>query len=161
MDGVTLRRDTATAGEIEAHLRECSADFVPPLENRVDLPSYAEKLCAAATTGEAWQADGLVGLIAYYLNEDTAVAFISSVSTLARVRRYGLARKLLTIVLDEIDGAGYVRTELEVDNQNAAALRLYRALGFEEVGAAGCTLRLARPRAAHLQIQEGERHVEE
>jgi ribosomal protein S18 acetylase RimI-like enzyme len=150
---VTFRQDAATATEIEQHLQECSADFCPPLESRVDLPTYAAKLRKAATTCEAWHGQDLVGLIAYYRNDATGVAFITSVSTSAQFRRSGLARALLAQVLLDVDRAGYSRTELEVDSNNIAALGLYRSVGFAHVEAAegaeatkgdGRTVRLAR-----------------
>lgn len=167
MDGVTFNQDAATASEIELHLQECSDDFVPPLASRVDLPAYAAKLRAAATTCEAWHGGKLAGLIAYYRNDATGVAFITSVSTSAQFRRSGLGRALLTRVLADVDGAGYGRTELEVGSDNSAAIGLYRSVGFAQVEAAeGAeatsgsegTVRLAREKqAATATRDDGER----
>jgi ribosomal protein S18 acetylase RimI-like enzyme len=146
MDGVIFRQDTAGATEIELHLRDCSPDFSPPLESRVELSAYAAKLRAAATTCEAWHDQNLVGLVAYYRNDATGVAFVTSVSTSARFRRSGLARALLTQALLDVDEAGYSRTELEVASDNDAALSLYRSVGFAEVKTTGCTAQMARLR---------------
>lgn len=145
---MTFRQDTATAADIESHLRECSNDFSPPLEGRVDLPAYAAKLRLAATTCEAWHAQDLVGLIAYYRNDATGVAFITSVSTSPRFRGFGLARTLLTQALLDVDEAGYSCTELEVGSDNDAALNLYRSVGFAEIEAAEGSGRMARLRRA-------------
>lgn len=142
---MTFRQDAATAADIEIHLRECSADFSPPLDTRVDLPTYATKLRTAATTCEAWHEEHLVGLIAYYRNDDTGVAFITSVSTSARFRRSGLARILLTQVLLDVDESGYSRTDLEVNSDNSAAIELYESVGFAEVEARGSAARMTRP----------------
>jgi ribosomal protein S18 acetylase RimI-like enzyme len=152
---VIFRKDTAAAADIELHLRECSADFSPPLESRVDLSAYAGKLRTAATTCEAWYEQDLVGLIAYYRNDDTGVAFITSVSTSAHFRRSGLARALLTQALLDVDGAGYSRTELEVDTRNVAALSLYRSVGFAEVEATGGTAGMARLSRAKQSAARG------
>jgi len=148
MDGVSIRQDTASADEIVSHLSECSADFVPPLASRVDLPTYAAKLRAAATTYEAWHGPDLVGLIAVYRNATTRAAFITSVSTSTRYRRSGLARSLLTEALQQLDVTGYGPTELEVDSQSDAAVGLYRSLDFTEAEVTGSTVRMTR--GSHL-----------
>lgn len=144
MDGLNFRQGSATAAEIESHLKACSADFSPPLESRVDLPTYAAKLRTAATTYEAWHQHDLVGLIAIYRNDVTRDAFITSVSTSAHFRRSGLARKLLTQALLDLDRDGYSPTELEVDRHSDAAVGLYRSIGFTEVEVTGRTLRMTR-----------------
>lgn len=144
MDGVTFRQGAATAGDIEAHLRICSGDFLPPLDSRVDLPAYAAKLHSAAKTYEAWHEEDLVGLIAIYRDDASRVAFISSVSTTAPFRRSGLARALLTQVLVHLARDGYGPVELEVDSRSDAARNLYRSLDFIEVEEAGGTIRMSR-----------------
>lgn len=151
-----FRQDTASAADIELHLQECSADFSPPLASRVDLSTYAAKLRAAATTCEAWHDQYLVGLIAYYRNDVTGVAFITSVSTAARFRRSGLARTLITQALLDVDEAGYSRTELEVASDNDAALSLYRSVGFTEVRATGCAAQMARLTRARRSAARNE-----
>jgi len=49
-------------------------------------------------------------------------------------RRQGIARALLTEALARVRTQGVVVVWLEVRPSNAAALALYRAFGFEEVG---------------------------
>jgi ribosomal-protein-alanine N-acetyltransferase len=49
-------------------------------------------------------------------------------------RRRGLGRDLLIAVIAHAHAAGCDRVELEVAARNFAALRLYRELGFAEVG---------------------------
>jgi ribosomal protein S18 acetylase RimI-like enzyme len=156
MDRLIFRQGTATAADIESHLRACSADFSPPLEDRVDLPMYASKLSAAATTYEAWDGEELVGLIALYRNDATGFAFITSVSTVARYRRSGLARTLLGHALADLDGSGARQVELEVDSRSEAAISLYQSANFEKVSVSGSTVRMSRPGRA-----SGSRGTEE
>ncbi len=49
-------------------------------------------------------------------------------------RRRGLGRQLMDAVLRELHGARAEALFLEVDEGNAAAIRLYRQLGFADVG---------------------------
>lgn len=144
MDDVTFRRGTAAAADIETHLRICSADFWPPLDSRVDIRAYSAKLHSAATTYEAWHERDLVGLIAIYRNDDSGVAFVSSVSTTSTFRRSGLARELLSEALVHLDRDGYGPVELEVDSRSTAARNLYRSLDFIEVEETGGTIRMSR-----------------
>lgn len=146
MDRVTLARDTATATEIEAHLRACSDDFLPPLATRVDITGYAAKLHSYASNYEAWHERELVALVSVYRDEGTRTAFVSSVSSVASFRGRGLARTLLTQALDHVDRAGLGPVDLDVDGRSSAALGLYRSMGFAEVARTGTTLRLSRAR---------------
>lgn len=61
-------------------------------------------------------------------------AEILSVAVASGQRRRGLAHALMTRHLDGLAAAGIERVHLEVDAQNAAALALYRRLGFVETG---------------------------
>lgn len=144
MVNVTYQQSSATLADIETHLQICSADFLPPLESRVDLQAYAAKLHSNAITYEAWHKRHLVGLIALYRNDATKVAFISSVSTTAPFRRYGLARTLLTRALMHLERDGYRSVELEVDHRSDAARRLYQSFDFVERQEDDGTIRMCR-----------------
>lgn len=61
-------------------------------------------------------------------------AEILSVAIARGWRKRGLAGRLLTLHLRRLAGLGVGRVFLEVDEGNAAALRLYRRAGFREVG---------------------------
>ena len=61
-------------------------------------------------------------------------AEILSVAVNARQRGRGLARNLLTLHLRRLAGLGARTVFLEVDENNAPALRLYDRAGFREVG---------------------------
>ena len=52
----------------------------------------------------------------------------------AAARRHGIGRKLLDVHLPRLGRHGVKQVFLEVGETNMAALRLYKRLGFEEVG---------------------------
>jgi ribosomal-protein-alanine N-acetyltransferase len=79
-----------------------------------------------ATTGGR-----LSGFIMSRRVEDEAE--ILSVAVAARSQGRGLARDLLTLHLRRLAGLGVRAVFLEVDEHNAAALRLYDRAGFREV----------------------------
>lgn len=128
-------RDRATPTQIEHHLREVDAHFVPPLSSRVRLDAYAAKLHARAARFEAWDDTELVGLVAMYCNDESrGVAFISNVSVLKNWRGRGVADLLLKSAIAYAASQHVAFVELEVDARNAPAVRRYKALGFESSG---------------------------
>ena len=73
----------------------------------------------------------LAGFIMSRVVEDEAE--ILSVAVAGRERGRGLARRLLNLHLRRLAGLGARAVFLEVDEHNAAAIRLYRRAGFHEV----------------------------
>jgi ribosomal-protein-alanine N-acetyltransferase len=61
-------------------------------------------------------------------------AHILNVCVRAEYRCHGLARKLLLYLIDRARSAGMYEAFLEVRPSNTIAARLYRSLGFEQVG---------------------------
>jgi ribosomal-protein-alanine N-acetyltransferase len=59
---------------------------------------------------------------------------LENVAVLAEFRRRGTARALVTQLLSEARQAGAERLLLEVRASNVAALELYRAMGFHQLG---------------------------
>jgi ribosomal-protein-alanine N-acetyltransferase len=72
-----------------------------------------------------------MGFIMSRLVEDEAE--ILSVAVAARAQGRGLARNLLTLHLRRLAGLGCRTLFLEVDEHNAAALKLYDRAGFGEI----------------------------
>ena len=61
-------------------------------------------------------------------------AEILTIGVLDRARQSGLGRSLLAAACDEASKHGAVEIFLDVDAQNAPALALYSAAGFQKVG---------------------------
>jgi ribosomal-protein-alanine N-acetyltransferase len=72
-------------------------------------------------------------------------AEILTIATDPAERRNGIARRLLTAILEALSGGGVTALFLEVGVTNQAALALYKSLGFVEVGR----------RAAYYQHTDG------
>lgn len=73
----------ASESEIAGHLKQCDADFVPPLSSRVEIKDYAQKIANKATRFEAWSDGTMVGLVAAYYNDhENRLVYITSVSVL-------------------------------------------------------------------------------
>lgn len=74
------------------------------------------------------------GFVAFYCNDKmTKRAFITSVLVDPRDRGLGIARALVTCVLDLVRRRGFTSCRLEVAAENTAACAMYRHLGFHIV----------------------------
>lgn len=143
---MNLQFDTnrSDAGAVEAHLRACDAQFVPPLSARVDLAAYGAKLVSQAILFEAWSGNHLVGLVAGYANDPKRQdSFITNVSVLPEWHGKGIAKRLLGTFVDHARVAGFARVVLSVDARNQPARALYRNHGFTDGPGNGTTLEMA------------------
>lgn len=133
---------TASVGDIHEHLLACDKFFQPPLSDRLDIGEYAEKLKTKAQNFEAWQAERLVGLVAVYINRQSGVAFISSVSTLPGFEGKGIASGLLELAFEHSYAMGCREAALEVSRHAHGAIALYSKLGFSATTDSGESLPL-------------------
>jgi ribosomal protein S18 acetylase RimI-like enzyme len=125
--------DESSEAQVLEHLRACSSNFVPPLDTRIDVKSYAAKLVAHARRFEAWRDTSLVGLIAAYFNQSERSCFVTNVSVTPAEQRKGIAALLLDQCLAAATNAGLATTRLEVSTGAIGARRLYESRGFAVV----------------------------
>lgn len=77
-------------------------------------------------------ADGLTGFA--YVNRTANISRVGGMGVVPAARRAGVARRLLTRLLEEAQTRGDQAMVLEVIEQNPAAHRLYAQQGFRETG---------------------------
>lgn len=122
----------ASAAQIADHLLRCDVDFVPPLSGRVEINDYARKIESKATRFEAWSDGTLVGLVAAYCNDqESRIAYITSVSVLRAWTGKGIAARLMSQCIEHAKASGMRQISLEVGGDNAPAIKLYKKSGFE------------------------------
>jgi ribosomal protein S18 acetylase RimI-like enzyme/SAM-dependent methyltransferase len=148
----------ASPAEIALHLIECSAAFVPPLAGRIDIAEYAAKLAERAVRFEAWDGMGVVGLVAAY--DGGSNVFISNVSVAPGFRGQGIAKTLLRTCLQQMASAPRRRIQLEVNQGNAAAIRLYESMGFQIASRTGEQVYMERDGAGEA-MSTGRNYDEE
>jgi ribosomal protein S18 acetylase RimI-like enzyme len=132
---VKFGQNEASEAEIARHLQRCDSGFTPPLSKRVDIGDYASKIASNAVRFEAWSGPELIGLVAAYCNDaKRRAAFVTSVSVIGAWQGRGLASRLMNRCVSHARTHGFRRIELDVVDQNAAALKLYEKTGFVKVG---------------------------
>ena len=60
-------------------------------------------------------------------------AEVMKIATLEKYRRQGIARVMMNELLDKMREKGAVTCYLEAASKNAAAIALYKSMGFEEI----------------------------
>lgn len=125
-------RNTANAADIEQHLVRVNANFIPPLDTRVNLNAYALKLADKAVTFEAWDDRQLAGLIAAYMNTEGGFAFITSVSVLTEYLGRQVAAQLLQNCMHYVKRQQFTNIQLEVNKNNLAAIHFYKKYNFTQ-----------------------------
>ena len=131
MESLIYRTNTATFEQVYEHLTACDEQFVPPLSQRLQISSYAEKLVSLSNTFEVWDGQQLVGLVAVYMNDaDLKSSFITNVSVLRGYEGKGIASKLLSESIEQSKQNGFSQIVLEVDAENHPARSLYIKKGF-------------------------------
>ncbi len=131
MININYKTKSALTEEIYSHLKECNENFIPPLEEKVNIMNYSKKIFENAITFEAWNEKILVGLIAAYLNDtENKSAFITNVSTIKSYMGKGIAKELMKMCINYSKNYNFKEINLEVSSKNADALNLYLKYGF-------------------------------
>ncbi len=134
-ESITFKKGTASVDEVFAHLNKCNNNFVPPLNNKVDIGLYSKKIVENSITFEAWIKDELVGLIAAYFNDTTkTTGYITSVSTVSEYAGRGIASQLLKMCIGYGIQNQFKIILLEVSQHNNNAIYLYKKYDFCEIG---------------------------
>ena len=82
--------------------------------------------------GFVWEESGRIGAVVMAQRRGSSKSWtIGTVGVLPEFRRRGLARQLLTRVVDDIRQRGGTHIVLDVIDKNVPAYSLYRSLGFE------------------------------
>lgn len=136
--GITYKTKTASEQELLSHLSECSKNFNQPLNNRVDLKSYSQKIAQKAITFEAWNGNKLVGLIAAYFNDsNNSFGYITNVSVLLEFTGKGIASELLLHCMNHAMKENYCEIQLQVNKYNIRAISLYKKHNFIQMDEMG------------------------
>lgn len=127
-DDVQLSRD-----EIYYTLTELDKAYSEKMSSHRDLKSYSEKLYCNSNIVVCRRDSEIIGIIAYYTNLIEKKVFIPYVCVSVNSRGYGIASKMMQVVIDEVEE--YCDSiELEVRDTNTYAILLYKKFGFKENG---------------------------
>lgn len=113
----------------------CDQDFIPKLSSKVNIEVYCKKLHSNSTIITLHNNDkDLLGLVAVYVNnEETRVAYISSVCILKQHWGKGLGKLLLKETISFVAKKKFRSIKLEVGIENYVAIKLYNSFNFKVI----------------------------
>ena len=114
-------------------LSKMDKHLVPILSERVELRSYAKKLALYADWYFVKSGTMDCGYCAIYMNRDSC-AYISSFGIFPEYQQRGMGTKLLQLVMEDVYALKVKKIELEVFEKNDIACKLYKKMGFENIG---------------------------
>jgi GNAT superfamily N-acetyltransferase len=121
----------ATEEEICSHLKECSDNFSPPLDERVNIEEYSKKLFGNSVTFEAWVDNILIGLAAAYFDDlGNQSGYITNISVTRDYKELGIASELMNLCISYAKQYKVKEIKLEVCRDNSPAIHLYKKFGF-------------------------------
>lgn len=112
-------------------MQKVSAYFYPPLSNSVDLGAYSEKLYNYASFVTAEENGDIIGLTAYYRNNEACQLYIPLICVDPSSQSRGIGGKMLK-QLTELSAEGYHSIALEVRKTNVSAYQFYKKHEFIE-----------------------------
>lgn len=130
---IEYKINSAKLSDIHSHLVLCNQEFVPPLEQRIDISIYSNKIFEKATLVEAWDNDLLIGLVAIYINQESK-SFITNVSVNSSHQGKGIAKELVKNTIEFAVSKKSLIIELEVNHLNNSAILLYKKFDFIPIG---------------------------
>jgi ribosomal protein S18 acetylase RimI-like enzyme len=120
-----------TVEDVYLFLTKCDKQFSPLLSARVNLKEYSEKLILNSTIIHVKSNGELIGLIAFYMNNNSqGYAFISLICVLNEFGGNGIGSILMKECVALIMKGNFKSIKLEVDTQNQEAITFYQNFGF-------------------------------
>lgn len=113
-------------------LIKLNRQFVPSLEERIDIQVYAKKLQQNAVNLFASLEGQDIGHCAIYLNQKDK-AYISSFGVLEMSQRCGAGSQLMNKALEEVRKRNIHEVELQVHRDNEKAIQFYQKQNFRVV----------------------------
>ena len=115
---------------IYSFLVSMNNEYNPPLDAKVKLANYADKILDNAILFVEKDISGIVGMVVLYCNdENKEKAYIPLVGVLPAYQRKGLAKKLM------YEAISYVKSKdfkvIGIHSNNSIAINAYCNLGFE------------------------------
>lgn len=129
---IKYKINQATRNDISDHLTDCKDSFNPPLDQRVDIDIYAQKIYNNADTFEAWHGEILIGLVAVYCNDVEKTAYITSVSVNDNFINKGVASNLLKKCIGHVESLHLNEIALKVNILSDKARKLYEKFDFQD-----------------------------
>lgn len=122
-------RRQADIERIQVFLAKVNDEYRPPLNAKVNLHTYAEKILENAVLFVEENGIDIVGMVVLYCNDEKGKrAYIPLVGVLPAWQRRGIAGRLMWEAIAYVKQKGY--KVLGIHSNNMVAVKMYGKLGF-------------------------------
>lgn len=131
---VELNKSELSSKRVESYFKKMCNNFIPPLNQKVDIKKYSYKLVYNADCFFI-QNDGKdIGFLAIYTNNySEKIAFISSISIVPEYQDMGISQKLIDFSTEHARKREMKYIKLEVNENNIKAIKFYKRNRFNIV----------------------------
>lgn len=130
LDRTVMYRQGVDVDKIYVFLTRINNEYNPPLDTKVELRQYAEKIFDSAILFvEIGNETDIVGMVVLYCNDENAKkAYIPLVGVLPTYQHRGIASKLMKEAVSFVREQGYKL--IGIHSNNLVAVNIYSKLGF-------------------------------
>lgn len=126
--------------EIESVMARCGNSFFDQsLNNEADIKRFSQKFSQFGRVLVAYDGETPAGFVAYYINSETKVSYISMIIIQKAYQGQGVGSTLLNRMKTDCKNADQQKIRLEVACQNKNAIGFYQKHGFVREGQASET----------------------
>lgn len=118
--------------KIFEYFTSSNQEFIPALDERVNLEEYVEKIAKNADIFWIKNQEKVCGMCAIYFNIGID-AFITSINIRQEFQRKGCAQLLINRVINEAKRRDIKKIRLKVYQENSKAINFYDKVGFIKV----------------------------
>ncbi|WP_148705586.1 GNAT family N-acetyltransferase [Methanosarcina siciliae] len=124
---VELDNSKSSSKEVENYFNKMCPYFIPPLDEKVDINKYSNKLIQNADCVFIQNHRKNIGFLAIYTNDYSGkIAFISCISIIPEYQGTGISQKLIDFSIEHSRKKGMKSIRLEVDKNNTRAINFYK-----------------------------------
>ncbi len=116
--------------EVNNLIRIISSAFTPPLIQQSEINNYIEKLSKFAYFAEYIEEDNILGVVAYYLNDELKQLYVTMIAVVPHYHGRGIGHLLIQEVIQIAISRSFCSIGLEVNKLNLKALSFYFKHGF-------------------------------
>lgn len=133
MNDIKVKRNQLSQIDIQQYF-EKNVDMLREMFERVDLIVFSAKISTYAVHFSVSDQDDIIGFMAAYCNdEESKIAYITTISISPKYQGKGLGKKLLEEGIKYARQKGYLYVRLQVRKANIIALKFYEGFGFQKV----------------------------
>lgn len=119
---IAIKNIRLSQQEIYNYFISNASVFIPPLESRVDVRKYSEKIYLHADQFWAFNNNEIIGFMACYFNYKSSAAYITTLSIIELFQNNGIGKQLIKLAENLAKSKCFNHISFEVQKSNSKAI---------------------------------------